>query len=221
MTVINLQKGGRINLSKEASGMSRVRLGLSWDANAFDSGDDFDLDVSIFANRLRNIPGGEPAMKLVDDAHFVFYNSEIRTLDDKTASAQTGAYPRPGKPCSPCLGIIHSGDNTTGAGAGDDESVNIDFNRINPAIEEIAIVVTIHDAAARKQNFGQVSNARIKLYDEDTGEVVAKYDLDDDFSSETAVQFGSLYRKDGSWLFRAIGKGYTSGLQAFVNGYRD
>lgn len=221
MLEISLKKGERINLSKDAAGMTRVRLGLSWDANAFDTGSDFDLDVSVFANRARILGNGQSVMKMVDDAHFVFYNSEIRTLDNRTASSQTGVYPRPGLPCTPCLGVIHSGDNQTGAGDGDDESINVDFSRLNRAVEELAIVVTIHDAEARRQNFGQVRNARIKLYNEDTGAVVAQYDLGDDFSNETAVQFGTLYCKDGQWNFRAVGLGYTRGLAGFLQDYRN
>lgn len=182
---INLTKGGRINLSKEAPSLTKVRIGLGWEANAFDTGGSFDLDCSVF---LLGANG-----KLVSDNHFVFYNNLK----------------------SPCGSIVHSGDNRTGDAAGDDETVRIDLARIEPAIEEVSFIVTIHDDSA-KLNFGQVKNSYIKLYDDATGVEIAKYSLEDDFSLETAIQFGSLYKKDGAWMFKAVGAGYKKGLADFV-----
>ena len=190
---INLTKGGRINLDKSAPGLRVARLGLSWDANAFDTGTAFDLDASVFV--CTTDAAGNA--KLLSDEHFVFYNN----------------------PASPEGAVKHSGDSRTGADAGDDESILVDFAKLPESAAEISIVVTIHEATARRQNFGQVRNSSIKLYDDATGTVIASYDLEEDYSNETAVQFGSLYKKDGAWLFKAVGAGYTRGLEDFVRAY--
>lgn len=190
---INLEKGARINLSKEAPGLIKVRAGLGWDANTFDTGGDFDLDVSLFA--LAPDAGGNP--KLLDDKYFVFYNNK---------NTPDGA-------------VAHLGDARKGEVSGDDETLTIDLSKLNPRVEELSIIVTIHDAATRRQNFGQVRNSYIKLYDDATGAVLAKYALEDDFSTETAVQFGSLFKKEGQWLFKAVGAGYKKGLNDFVSAY--
>jgi tellurium resistance protein TerD len=172
-------------LAKEAPTLTKVRVGLGWEANAFDTGGRFDLDCSVF---LLGANG-----KLVSDNHFVFYNNKT----------------------SPCNAVVHSGDNRTGDAVGDDESVRIDLTTIEPTIEEVSFIVTIHDDTG-KLNFGQVKNSYIKLYDDSTGVEIAKYSLEDDFSTETAVQFGSLYKKDGTWMFKAVGAGYKKGLADFV-----
>jgi len=190
---INLEKGARINLSKEAPGLIKVRAGLGWDANTFDTGGDFDLDVSLFA--LAPDAGGNP--KLLDDKYFVFYNNKT----------------------TPDGAVLHLGDARKGEQSGDDETLTIDLSKLNPRVEELSIIVTIHDAATRRQNFGQVRNSYIKLYDDATGAVLAKYALEDDFSTETAVQFGSLFKKEGQWLFKAVGAGYKKGLNDFVSAY--
>ncbi len=184
---INLSKGGRIDLSKEAPNLKNAVVGLGWDVNDSDTGVEFDLDASIFM--LDN------SGKIPTDSHFVFYNNSK----------------------SPCGSVEHTGDNRTGVGEGDDESINITLNKIAPNIEEIVVVVTIHDAAQRRQNFGQVSNSFIRIYDKDTNQEIAKYELEDDFSSETAIEFGRFYKKDNSWRFKAVGVGYNSGLQGFVD----
>lgn len=190
---ISLEKGGRINLSKEFPSLTKIRAGLGWDVNGFDTGTDFDLDVSLFlcgydSNR-------QP--KLLADNFFVFY----------------------GNTKSPDGAVVHSGDNKTGSGAGDDETVTLEFSKMDPRVEEISVVVTIHKAAERRQNFGQVSNSYIKLYDETTGAELANYALEEDFSAETAVQVGSFYRKDGGWSFKAVGAGFKRGLADFVRAY--
>ena len=112
-----------------------------------------------------------------------------------------------------------TGDNRTGAGDGDDETIVIELPLMPATADEVSFVVTIHEAVERKQNFGQITKSYIKLYNEDTGEVIAQYDLEDDFSTETAVQFGSLYKKDGAWGFKAVGQGFNVGLADFVAGY--
>lgn len=215
MSRVVLEKGGRINLDKEAPGLTRVRLGLSWSPNGYDTGTEWDLDVSVFACAMN--ADGVP--KLVNDDYFVFYNSCFRTEDGKTAFEDVSGNPKRGKPASPCLGIVHTGDNKTGQGAGDDESILVDLSRIDPRVDEISVVVTIHDWEKRRQNFGQVKDSAIRIYNHDTGEVLATYSLEDDFSTETAVQFGSLYKKNGAWLFKAIGAGFKKGLGDFLQVY--
>jgi tellurium resistance protein TerD len=186
---INLSKGERINLSKEAPSLKKVGVGLGWDTNSTDTGVDFDLDASVF---LLGANGKIPSEK-----HFVFYNNLT----------------------SPDGGVKHTGDNLTGEGDGDDETLYVELAKVDTAINELVFVVTIHEAEKRRQNFGQVRNAFIRLYDQDTRKEVAKYELDEDFSKETAIEFGKLYKKDGQWRFQAVGQGYNSGLQGFVDKY--
>lgn len=182
----NLEKGSRYNLSKDAPNLTKVKFGLGWTPNSFDTGAEFDLDVSLFGLGANG--------KIVDNDHFIFYNQKA----------------------TPNGSIKHTGDNKSGAGEGDDESVLIDLTLLSPAVTEISVIVTIHEADGRKQNFGQVKDSYIKLYDDATGEVKAQYSLEDDFSVETAVQFGSLFKKDGQWLFKAVGAGFKKGLNDFV-----
>ncbi len=186
---INLSKGERINLSKEAPALKKVGVGLGWDTNSTDTGVDFDLDASVF---LLGANGKIPSEK-----HFVFYNNLT----------------------SPDGGVKHTGDNLTGEGEGDDETLYVELAKVDTAINELVFVVTVHEAEKRRQNFGQVRNAFIRLYDQDTRKEVAKYELDEDFSKETAIEFGKLYKKDGQWRFQAVGQGYNSGLQGFVDKY--
>jgi len=133
--------------------------------------------------------------KIPQDEYFVFYNNLS----------------------SPDGSVVHQGDNLTGEGDGDDETIFIDLDKINPKIERLVVVVTIHEAQIRRQNFGQVENSFIRLYDIDTNKEIAKYELDEDFSTETAVEFGELYKKSGSWRFKAVGVGFNAGLQGFVD----
>ena len=187
--MINLEKGGRINLAKNNPGLNKTKVGLSWDKKSFDTGADFDMDASVFI-----LAGG----KLVSDAHFVFYNN---------LSSPDGA-------------VVHSGDNKDGSGEGDDESVTIDLSKLPPQADEISFVVTINDGEARRQNFGQIKNSAIRLYDANSGTVVGQYALIEEFSTETSVQFGSLNKNAaGEWTFVAVGAGYRRGLLDFVKAY--
>lgn len=186
---VNLQKGGRVSLSKEFPGLNRVLVGLGWDTNSSDTGAEFDLDASAF---LLDKNG-----KVANDKNFVFYNN-LNSAD--------GA-------------VTHTGDNRTGEGDGDDESIKVDFSKLSKDITEIAIVVTIHDATQRKQNFGMVRNAFMRIVDESSNKEIAKYDLEEDFSTETAVEFGKLYFKDNEWRFNAIGSGFKGGLGEFCKKY--
>jgi len=188
MEVISLTKGGRIDLSKAAPSTLKFAFGLGWDPQKFDSVD-FDLDGSAFAMK-----GG----KVNSGAEFLFY----------------------GTPGLSILGgaVTHSGDNLTGAGAGDDETITVDTSKIDTnAVEEIQFNVTIYDAETRKQTFGQVDNAYIRVYDPATKVEIARYDLTEDYFGETAVVFGKLYYKDGSWRFQAVGSGYKGGLKALAS----
>ena len=178
---ISLQKGGNVNLSKEAPGMKKMRVGLGWDTRATD-GDGFDLDASAF---LLNGAG-----KVRSDADFIFYN--------QTKSADGS--------------IQHAGDNRTGAGDGDDESIVIELDKVPADIEKISVCVTIHEAEARRQNFGMVSAAYVRCVNGDSNVEVARYDLSEDASVETAMVFGEIYRNNGEWKFKAVGQGFAGGL---------
>lgn len=191
--MINLSKGGRINLAKAAPTMTKVRIGLGWNPNSYSSGSVYDVDVSAFV--LKQDANGAP--KLLSDEYMIFYN----------------------QPLSPEGAVKHSGDNKTGGGEGDDETIVVELPLMPAAADEVSFVVTIHEAVERKQNFGQITKSYIQLYNDDTGEVIARYDLEDDFSNETAVQFGSLYKKNDEWAFKAVGQGFNVGLADFVTGY--
>lgn len=185
---ISLQKGGNVNLSKEAPGIQKMLLGLGWDARATD-GTDFDLDASVF---LLNAAG-----KVRSDADFIFYNN---------AKSSDGS-------------VEHTGDNRTGEGEGDDESIIVDLSKIPADVEKIAVCVTIHDAEVRKQNFGMVSSAYVRCVDQSNGISVAQFDLSEDASTESAMIFGELYKNNGDWKFKAIGQGFNGGLSPLAKNY--
>lgn len=195
MSQLVLEKGQRLDLTKTAPGATKFYVGLHWPENPFD-GAKFDCDVTAFA-----LANG----KMPDERHMVFYNSLFKTADDK--------------PATPCLGLIHSGDNQTGAAEGDDEFLYFDTSKIAANINEISIVVTLHDAEARKQNFGQLRDVGLVIKIEGQTDVLASFDLSDDFSTETAVQIGSLTRKNDGWRFEAIAAGYKRGLGDFIKAY--
>ena len=178
---ISLQKGGNVNLSKEAPGMKKMLVGLGWSMRATD-GDAFDLDGSVFLLGA----GG----KVRSDADFVFYNQ---------AKSSDGS-------------VVHSGDNRTGEGEGDDEAVTIELDKVPADVEKIAVCVTIHDAEAKRQNFGMVASAYVRCVDAVSNVEVARYDLSEDASVETAMIFGEIYRHNGEWKFKAMGQGFKGGL---------
>jgi len=221
---INLDKGSKINLSKVAASTRRFRIGLGWQENARE-GEKFDLDVSLFATA----PNGAGQQKVVEESYMVFYNSETRTKDrattyiDDGVDAKTGRQrAKTGMPATPCLGIIHSGDNTTGTTTGvaaDAESVVFDTDRIDGRVKEISAIVTIHKGKERGQNFGRVSEPYAKLYDDETGELIAEFKLKSDFPSATAVQMGCFYEEDGEWQFESIGAPFEKSLNDFVELY--
>lgn len=186
---VSLTKGQKVSLTKGNPGLKNVVVGLGWDTNAYDSGADFDLDASAF---LLGATG-----KVADSADFVFYGN----LKHASGSVQ------------------HMGDNLTGEGEGDDEQIKVDLSLVPTSISKIAFTATIYDAEARRQNFGQVSNAYIRIYNEQTNEELLRYDLGEDFSIETAIVFGELYKNNGEWKFNAIGSGYQGGLAALCNSF--
>ena len=115
--------------------------------------------------------------------------------------------------------VEHTGDNLTGDGAGDDEQIKIDLSRIDSNASEICVVVTIHEAALRNQNFGQIRNSIIRVFDSNSNEEILKYELEEDFSVETAVEFGRIYKKNNEWKFEAVGVGMKGGLEDYLNKY--
>ncbi|OBX79932.1 chemical-damaging agent resistance protein C [Moraxella atlantae] len=153
------------------------------------SGAEFDLDASAF---LLGTNG-----KVRGDHDFIFYN-QLR---------------------SPEGAVEHTGDNRSGVGEGDDEVIKVNLTQVPADVDKIAITVTIHDAQVRNQNFGQVQNAFIRVVNEDTGAEVVRFDLAEDYSVETAMVFGEVYRYNGEWKFRAVGQGYAGGLAAMCTQY--
>ena len=189
---VNLNKGQRISLEKVAPGLSEIFVGLGWDTNITDTGNDFDIDASVFL--LNNNE------KLISDSHFIFYNNL--------------SSPDAGK------SVEHLGDNRTGAGEGDDEVIKVNLKQVPDNINKIVMTVTIHEAEQRSQNFGQVQNAFVRVVNAENTEEVVRYDLTEDFSVETALIMAELYRKDGEWRINAVGAGYQGGLQALLDRYQ-
>ena len=186
---ISLKKGQKVDLTKTNPGLKEVLIGLGWDVNKYDGGKDFDLDASVF---LLNGTG-----KVNSDDDFVFYGN----LKHVSGSVE------------------HLGDNLTGAGEGDDEQIKIDLSKVPENIEKIDFTVTIYEAEERKQNFGQVENAFIRVVNSANNEELIRYDLGEDFSIETAVVIGELYRNKGEWKFNAIGSGFSGGLASLGKNY--
>lgn len=186
---LNLSKGQKVSLTKGNPGLKKIMVGLGWDVNAFDSGSDFDLYASAF---LVGTNGKCPT-----EREFIFYGN---------LEHSSGA-------------VKHMGDNLTGEGEGDDEQIEVDLSKMPANIEKVAFTVTIYDAESRRQNFGQVSNAYCRIVDENTGAEIVRFDLGEDFSIETAVVVGELYKHGGEWKFNAIGSGFQGGLAALCAHY--
>ncbi|MBQ9243252.1 MAG: TerD family protein [Proteobacteria bacterium] len=175
-------------------GMQHALIGLGWDTNGYSGSSDFDLDACAF------MLGANGRVRCDED--FIFY----------------------GNLQSPDGSVIHTGDNRTGAGDGDDEVIMIDFTKIPTDVQKIAITVTIYEAQERRQNFGQVSNAYVRVArtesnDDYVGEEELRFDLAEDFSIETALVVCEIYRHNGSWKFNAVGAGYSGGLEALCRSY--
>lgn len=182
-----------INLQKGQKidiGLSKITIGLGWDPNE-GTGHAFDLDASaIMIDSNR---------KLLTEGHFIFYNN-LKSPD--------GA-------------LEHTGDDPDGKGSDgdDDEAIKINLSKVSQEVQEILFVVTIEDFVSRKQNFGQVRNSYIRIVDDATGQEIAKYELDEDFSIETGVEFGRLYKRNNQWKFEASGIGYKADLGFFLEKY--
>ena len=186
---VNLSKGQKVDLTKTNPGLKKILVGLGWDTNKYDGGFDFDLDAAAF---LCGDNG-----QVTSDSDFVFYNNKLHSSGS----------------------VEHAGDNLTGAGDGDDEVIRIDLSLIPANVSRVSFTVTIHEADTRRQNFGQVSNAYIRVMNEETGEELIRYDLGEDFSIETAVVVGEIYRNNGEWKFNAIGSGFEGGLEALCRNF--
>lgn len=184
---ISLKKGQKVDLTKTNPGLKEILIGLGWDTNKYDGGFDFDLDSSVF------LLGADS--KVTGSGDFIFFNN----LKHSSGSVE------------------HLGDNLTGAGDGDDEQIKVNLALVPANIEKIAFAVTIYDAISRKQNFGQVENAFIHVFDVQNNKELIRYDLDEDFSVATAVIVGELYRNKGEWKFNAVGSGFEGGLAALGN----
>lgn len=196
---ISLTKGGNVNLTKEVPSLTKIGIGLGWEARAT-SGADFDLDASAF---LLSDKG-----RVRSDDDFIFYKQLEST----------------------CGSVKHTGDNRTGDGEGDDETILVDLTRVPQEIQKIVITVTIYDHAARRQNFGMVSDAFIRLYDENQTVVdplsgqnvpkeIARFDLSEEASNVTAMIFGEVYRYNGEWKFKAVGQGFDNGLAELARNF--
>lgn len=186
---VSLSKGQKVDLTKGNPGLKKILVGLGWDVNGFDSGEDFDLDAAVFMLGANG--------KCGNDKDFVFYGN----LQHPTNS------------------VVHLGDNLTGEGAGDDEQITVELAAVPAEVEKIAFTITIFKAEERRQNFGQVNNAFVRVVNADTMEELARYDLTEDFSIETAVTVGEMYRNNGEWKFNAIGSGFSGGLKALCDQY--
>ena len=186
---ISLSKGGNVSLSKTDPSLKNVLVGLGWDARPTAAGADFDLDASAFMVKEDG--------KVRSDSDFIFYNQTKST----------------------CGSVEHTGDNRTGAGDGDDEAVVVLLDKVPADVQRVVFCVTIHDADMRKQNFGQVNHAYVRVVNKDSNNEVARYDLSEDASVETAMIFGEIYRHSGEWKFKAVGQGYAGGLAALARQY--
>ncbi len=184
-----LQKGQKVSLTKTNPGLTHVIVGVGWDVNQFDTGGSFDLDSAAF---MLTDSG-----KVSAQEDFLFY----------------------GNLKHPSGSVEHLGDNRTGEGEGDDEQIRIDLSKVPANISKIAFTVTIYEADTRRQNFGQVNNSFVRIYNADTNEELIRYDLGEDFSIETAAVFGELYRNGDEWKFNAIGSGFQGGLAALCANY--
>ena len=184
-----LSKGQRVDLTKGRPSLKNILVGLGWDINHYDGEADFDLDASVFMIKENN--------KVGNDEDFIFYGN----LEHSSKS------------------VKHMGDNRTGDGDGDDEVIKIKLDKIPSGYETLVVTVTIYDAESRLQNFGMVGNAYVRVVDEETGEELIRFDLSEDFSTETALVVAEIYKHNGEWKFKAVGSGYNGGLKVLCNQY--
>jgi tellurium resistance protein TerD len=183
MSALKMEKGERVDITKENPSLKNLGVGLGWDVKA--SGGAADLDSFVLLLNNGKLVGGTSGV--------VYFNNKTQT------------------------GVKHEGDNLTGAGDGDDETINIDLSQVTA--DEIMIGVNIYKASERNQKFGQVNNAFVRLYDKDTKKELAKFDLSEDKSTDTGMILGRLYKKDGEWKFQAVGEGKAGEIDAFAAPY--
>ena len=186
---INLSKGQKVDLTKGNPGLTKIMVGLGWDVNAFDSGAAFDLDAAAF---LLGANGKCPT-----ERDFIFYGN---------LKHSTGA-------------VEHMGDNLTGAGEGDDEQIVVDLSRVPAEYDRIVLVVNIYQAVQRRQHFGMIQNAFIRIVDARNNQELCRYNLSENYDNMTAMIFGEVYRNNGEWKFNAIGSGFQGGLAALCGHY--
>ncbi|MDT4994084.1 MAG: tellurium resistance protein TerD [Actinoplanes sp.] len=187
---VSLSKGGNVSLTKQAGLTGLTAVTVGLGWDTrTTTGDEFDLDASAIATNA--------AGKVLSDQHFVFF----------------------GNLKSPDGTIEHTGDNLTGQGEGDDEQLRVNLAAVPTGIEKIVFPVSIYEAEKRAQAFGQVRNAFIRVVNQDDGVELARYDLSEDASTETAMVFGELYRHGPEWKFRAVGQGYASGLRGIAQDF--
>ena len=217
---LNLVKGQSESIS---SSVSKLRVGLGWEPNESLSNHEFDLDVSAFMLDEKG--------KLLNDNYLVFYNSELRVLPEnifKIEPYNSTQYPNREKdyrlktrPVDPDFSVHGSIDDTSGevSEGGDDENMNIDLNRVSKDIKEIIIVASIYEYDVRNQNFGQVDDSYISIYDENSNTELYKFELNEDYSICTAIELCRIYRRGDDWKVQAIGKGHPDGLNSLVSKY--
>lgn len=186
---VSLTKGERVSLTKDRPSLNKILVGLGWDVNHYDGESNFDLDASVFMTKTNG--------KVGNDGDFIFYGN----LAHSTKS------------------VVHTGDNRTGEGNGDDEVIKVKLNEIPSDYTHLAVAVTIYDAQTRLQNFGMINNAYIRIVDEEKDEELLRYDLSEDFSTETALVVAEIYKHNGEWKFKAVGSGYNGGLQTLCSQY--
>ena len=198
---VNLQKGQKVNLKKsDGQALSRIRIGLGWDP----------VEQKKSGGLFGSFFGGSAPDIDCDASVIVCQGGHLKAREDVVYF---------GNLKHPSGAIVHTGDNLTGEGEGDDEQIKVDLSKVPASIDKIDFTVTIYEAEERKQNFGQVSNAFIRVVNEATGEELIRFDLGEDFSIETAVVVGRLYRQGSEWKFNAIGSGYSGGLGALGKAY--
>ena len=217
---LNLVKGQSESIS---SSISKLKVGLGWEPNESLSNHEFDLDVSAFMLDEKG--------KLLNDNYLVFYNSELRVLPEnifKIEPYNSTQYPNREKdyrlktrPVDPDFSVHGSIDDTSGevSEGGDDENMNIDLSRVSKDINEIIIVASIYEYDVRNQNFGQVDDSYISIYDENSNTELYKFELNEDYSICTAIEFCRIYRRGDDWKVQAIGKGHPDGLNSLVSKY--
>ena len=198
---VSLQKGQKISLDKEAgTALTRIKMGLGWDVASTPKSGGF----------LGSLFGGGGSNDSIDlDASCIMFDASKQPIDAiwfGQLQSKDGS-------------IVHTGDNRTGAGDGDDEVIKVDLTKVPADVSKVVFCAVIYDGQARNQNFGQVANAYIRIVNTQGGAEVARYDLSEDSSTETAMIFGELYKNNGEWKFRAVGQGFAGGLGPLAASY--